>query len=40
VLSQPAHLARRLGRELDEDEERWERASWVRAVLAGSGPLG
>ena len=38
LLSQPAHLARRLGRTLDEGEERWERANWVRARLGEGEP--
>jgi protein arginine kinase len=35
LLSQPAHLACRLGRELDDTEERWERAAWVRPRFGG-----
>jgi protein arginine kinase len=37
LLAQPAHLAHRLGRELEAEEERWERAAWIRPQFGGSG---
>lgn len=36
LFGQPGHLRTRLGRRLDEDEESWARAEWVRSEVGGA----
>ncbi len=37
LFSQSAHLARSGGGEMDEEEERWRRAEWIRAMMRSEG---